>query len=101
MVLRNGTGRVSKALEASEARRRVMARESLRRDLQVEETLASSDWVRYGNTSSAHWTRRASSFALQLQRFLGTLSLSSAITIACGCCAPVRIDGTKTSSSLS
>lgn len=54
MVLRKGTGKFSKLLEASEERRRVMEWETWRRDLQVIETLASSGGVSHGRTSSAH-----------------------------------------------
>ena len=52
--MRNGTGRFSKLLEASDERAAVMDAEALRRDVQVMETLASSDGVSHGRTRSAH-----------------------------------------------
>lgn len=53
MELRNGIGRFSKVLEASEERRVVMDLEMRWRDLQVREVLASSSGVSHGRTSSA------------------------------------------------
>lgn len=49
-----------------------MELESLRRDVHVMETLASSDGVSHGRMRSAHWRKRGS---LELQCFLGSASV--------------------------
>lgn len=70
--LRNGIGRFSKVLEASEERRAVMDLEIRWRDLQVRDMLASSDGVSHGRTSSAHSRRDLGlSFSSRLCRLLG------------------------------
>ena len=69
MELRNGIGRFSKVLEASEERRVVMVFEMRLRDLQVREVLASSSGVSHGRTSSAQLKKEdwlASSLSLYL-----------------------------------
>lgn len=50
-------GWVSRDLEASEARRRVMELERVWRVRQVRDVMASSCGVSHGRTSSKHWKR--------------------------------------------
>lgn len=62
-------GWVSRDLEASEARRRVMELERVWRVRQVRDVVASSCGVSHGRTSSKHWKREG-----QLLRLDGGVS---------------------------
>ena len=87
--LRNGIGRFSKVLEASEERRVVMDLEMLWRDLQVREVSASSSGVSHGRTSSAQskkedWLALSLSLSLSFSSWWCRL-LGSRLLLSDGC----------------